>query len=289
MIAAPPPRPWLVHARAAGWVVAFLVGSGALVAALVYAGAHLVPGFAGRLATNDAPGLLLQGGLEVVAFGAMTLLVGGLALHLTAADLRWRVPAPARGFGAGFAAAASLAIAAMLVAVAGGARWRPDAGGLADWVGAAAGTAVLLAPAALAEELLLRGVPLQLLARTLGRPTAIVLCSLVFGLLHARNPGVTSLALGNIALAGVFLSLVCFTPGGMWAAWGAHLGWNATLAALDAPVSGLPLRIPAIDFDPGSRDWLTGGAFGPEGGLTATVVLLAACLLLGRRAGKDLA
>ena len=35
-----------------------------------------------------------------------------------------------------------------------------------------------------------------------------------------------------------------YAPGGIWTAWGAHLGWNATLAALDAPVSGLPFRFP---------------------------------------------
>ena len=58
----------------------------------------------------------------------------------------------------------------------------------------------------------------------------------------------------------------------MWTAFGAHLGWNATLAALAAPVSGLPFDIPYIDYRMGGPAWLTGGAFGPEGGLLATAV-----------------
>ena len=60
----------------------------------------------------------------------------------------------------------------------------------------------------------------------------------------------------------------------MWTAFGAHLGWNATLAALAAPVSGLPFDIPYIDYRMGGPAWLTGGAFGPEGGLLATVALI---------------
>ncbi|HWA17121.1 MAG TPA: hypothetical protein VG817_11845, partial [Gemmatimonadales bacterium] len=60
-------------------------------------------------------------------------------------------------------------------------------------------------------------------------------------------------------------------------------GWNATLAAFDAPVSGLPFPIPAINYMPGQPDWLTGGAFGPEGGALASIVLLGAIGLTYRK------
>ena len=56
---------------------------------------------------------------------------------------------------------------------------------------------------------------------------------------------------------------------------------------LDAPVSGLPFRIPLINFDPGNVTWFTGGSFGPEGGVTASVVLLIGCVVLARFARKD--
>jgi hypothetical protein len=42
---------------------------------------------------------------------------------------------------------------------------------------------------------------------------------------------------------------------------------------MDAPVSGLPFRIPWIDYQPGGPAWLTGGSFGPEGGLLATAAI----------------
>jgi hypothetical protein len=52
-------------------------------------------------------------------------------------------------------------------------------------------------------------------------------------------------------------------------------------------VSGLPFRIPLINFDPGTVTWFTGGAFGPEGGVTATVVLMIGCAVLARFVRKD--
>jgi membrane protease YdiL (CAAX protease family) len=146
-----------------------------------------------------------------------------------------------------------------------------------------------LAPAALAEEVAFRGFPLVMLEQAIGRGGAIVALSVIFGMMHAWNPEVTPLALGNIALAGVLLSLAFYAPGGIWTSWGAHVGWNASLAALDAPVSGLPFQIPLIDFDPGADWWLTGGAFGPEGGLAATLVLTLGCAWLARYLRKDTA
>jgi uncharacterized protein len=112
-----------------------------------------------------------------------------------------------------------------------------------------------------------------------------VLIAVAFALAHLDNPNVTPLAIGNIALAGVFLGLAFYAPGGIWTAWGAHLGWNAMLAALDAPMSGLPFRIPFLDYNAGDPAWLTGGSFGPEGGLSSTFALTIAVLVARRWAG----
>ena len=88
---------------------------------------------------------------------------------------------------------------------------------------------------------------------------------------HPATPTSPRRASGNIALAGIFLSLAFYTPGGMWTAFGAHLGWNATLAALAAPVSGLPFDIPYIDYRAGRPGLAHRRPFGPEGGLLGTV------------------
>jgi hypothetical protein len=58
----------------------------------------------------------------------------------------------------------------------------------------------------------------------------------------------------------------------LWFATAVHLGWNWTMATLfDLPVSGLRLvDTPLYDASVHGPLWLTGGGFGPEGGLVAT-------------------
>ena len=144
---------------------------------------------------------------------------------------------------------------------------------------------VVLLVAALAEELLFRGYPLARLSRALGRIAASVVLAVVFAGIHLWNPDVSALGLVNIGLASLVLSAAFFTRGGLLAAWGVHWGWNGGLSlGADAPVSGIDFAIPVLEFAPGSSTWFTGGAFGPEGGLAATAVLLVGLVWLVRRA-----
>ncbi len=133
------------------------------------------------------------------------------------------------------------------------------------------------------------GCPLVALAWAIGRGGAIVAIAIPFALAHLLNPNLTALGVGNIALAGIFLGVVFYAPGGIWTATGAHLGWNGMLACLDTPVSGLPFDIPLLDYRSGGPAWLTGGAFGVEGGLAATIALTIAIPLAARwaRSGRD--
>src|SRR3989442_896934 len=97
-----------------------------------------------------------------------------------------------------------------------------------------------------------------------------------FGLAHLGNPGATAFSTLNVALAGVWLACAFFSPGGMPLGWGAHFGWNATLAlGFAAPVSGYAFPLPAFEYRPGRHGWIDGGAFGPEGGIVSTLVMLA--------------
>ncbi len=273
-------------ARSSGWVLLFIAGGLALaVLPFLLAQAARLP--VGRV-MEGTNGLLLQALAQLAAFGFLTWAIGHRFLRMSWPDLGWVREHRATGFLLGLLGAALLAFGAMLVSVLGSdAHWLRDSGGAAAYLRNVSLTLLLLAPAALAEELMFRGFSLVMLKRGIGRGGAIVALAVAFGLLHAWNPEVTPLALGNIALAGVFLGLTFFAPGGIWTSWGAHLGWNASLAAFDAPVSGLPFQIPLIDFDPGHATWLSGGAFGPEGGLAATIVLTIGCAWLARYLGKD--
>jgi CAAX protease family protein len=283
------PRPVL---RAIGAIVAFYLLGFLLVALFLipFAGRLTRGASAQELAAHPTPLFaLVQGVALLVAFGLATWVVGVRALRLDATALRWRVRlAPLRGIAAGLAFGVLPAAVAMMLGVfTAGAGWLRDAGSLSDWLAQSAKTALILAPAALSEELMFRGLPMVVAARAIGRGRAIVLLSVIFAVAHIRNPEVTTAGLGNIALAGIWLSLAFFSPGGMWTAFGAHLGWNATLAALAAPVSGLPFDIPYIDYHMGHPAWLTGGAFGPEGGLLATLALTVTVVLVAQWIRKE--
>jgi len=267
--------------KAVGWSLLFLLG-GYLLAILLLL-------LAGRILPTPLPETLAAAAVEtaalVLAYGAFTWLIGHRILRLSAADFGLApVRRGARGFGWGLLVGTLLAGLAMLVAVPlGHAAWRDDGGGVLRWLATLLLTGAVMLPAAFAEELAFRGVPLLALSKRFGRIPALVALAALFSFGHADNPGVTTLALVNIGLAGIFLGLAFFTPGGLWTSTGAHLGWNLTLAGLAAPVSGIPLPMPWLDYAPGGPRWLTGGSFGPEGGALATVCILSGALLASRR------
>ena len=152
---------------------------------------------------------------------------------------------------------------------------------LQTWWSAAASALLILAPAAFAEELAVRGYLLTTLVDGVGTPFAIAITSVMFALLHLLNPDPSFLSTGMVALAGVFLAAIRLTTGSLWAATAAHLAWNLVQAVvLHAPVSGLPLPTPGYRLVDHGPAWLTGGPWGPEGGLAAAAGMLVATFLL---------
>lgn len=276
--------------KAVGWTIAFLVAGFTLTLAFG-AGLFYLSGTAPDPSHPTPSALIVQTVAGLLGFGLTTWLLGVHVLHLTAADLRWTpLSRAAKGFGLGILAGALPAGVAILLSLPlGHAQFLGDSGGPMLYLKQVGLTALILAPAALLEEMVFRGVGQVMLAKVFGRVPAILLLSVVFALSHIFNPNPTALGLANIALAGVFLGIAFYAPGGIWTAWGAHLGWNATLAALDAPVSGLPFQIPWIDYLPGGPVWLTGGSFGPEGGLLASVAIVAMTAAIWKWTGKETA
>lgn len=284
---AAPPR-WLLVVRAVLGIVAFALLGLAFTQALAllfYGAAEAAGGSVAAWAKNaDTGQVFLFSAAAAIAFAAATWLVGVIAFRLSLNDLRWRnTNGAGRGLVMFFAAGAVLAgLVLLLAAVIGGARWSPDAGDPRLYLERIGVALLLLAPAALAEEIVFRGVPLILLDRTAGRGLAIGVTALLFALAHSYNPDITTLSIGNICVAGLFLGIALFARGGLWAALGFHLGWNWAIVALDAPVSGINFRIPLINYNPGGPAWLTGGKFGPEGGVIATLVLGLATVVASR-------
>jgi CAAX protease family protein len=210
-------------------------------------------------------------------FGLATWLVGRALERRSWAALGWRpqtgLPVALCG---GTVVGAVMAACAVGLAVVAGRAGVTVTGDWSGWGAAALPLVVGFLIAALAEELVFRGYPLRRLADAVGPVPATALGAVGFGLLHLGNPGATGFSTVNVALAGVWLACAFFSPGAMPLAWGAHFGWNATLAlGFEAPVSGYAFPIPAVAYHAGAHGWVDGGAFGPEGGIVATVVMLA--------------
>ena len=181
--------------------------------------------------------------------------------------------------------AAPIAIASLILLAVGYMVVQESAPG--SWLVTAIKVLMILLPAAFYEELLMRGYAFATLREWLGPVAAISFTSVAFGLLHAANPGTTYTPLVVVTLAGVYLAIILLATRSLWAAWLAHATWNFVQAGiLHVPVSGLPMARPNYEVVETGPDWVTGGEWGPEGGVVAAAAILASCAFLYWRHNK---
>lgn len=138
------------------------------------------------------------------------------------------------------------------------------------------------------EEVATRGWLLTRIAARSNLPLAIAISSSLFGILHMGNAGVTFLSVLNIILDGVLAGLLFIYTDSIWLVVAQHGTWNYVQGnLLGFQVSGTGADASIFSFTMGSGpDWLTGGAFGAEGSIITTLVLLLSVLivyLLGER------
>ncbi len=198
---------------------------------------------------------------------------------------RWRV----LGGGVAVGAAAILATALVLAATGMLHFQVTPLGAEQTWLSTTWGESALrilflLAPAALWEELVFRGYLWTVAEQAGGARVALWSTSIAFGAMHITNPGAGVRTTALVVLAGVCLGMVRQHWRSVPAAWGAHLAWNAVMAAvLHTPVSGLAFAAPGYQGVLSGPDWWTGGAWGPEGGVAGALVLLCMLGLATRR------
>lgn len=108
-----------------------------------------------------------------------------------------------------------------------------------------------------------------------------IVSSFVFGLLHGANPGITGLALSLLILAGFALCLGYILTGKAWFVVGFHTAWDfAEGSIFGYPVSGMPDKTSLIEQTAKVDPLITGGAFGPEGGLAGGFMLIVVALVI---------
>jgi uncharacterized protein len=161
---------------------------------------------------------------------------------------------------------------------------RVDPGVPGSWWAEAGHSTLLLLPAAFFEELFIRGYVFAILRRAAGWKVALIVTSIVFGLLHVANPGADSESILAVIVAGFFLGAILLVTRSLYAAGAAHFAWNWVMSgALHIAVSGLPSADPDYKVVDSGPDWLTGGPWGPEGGIAAVAAMFVVLFYLFAR------
>jgi len=133
---------------------------------------------------------------------------------------------------------------------------------------------ILLLFGAVGEEMLFRGYGFQVLVRGIGPFATVLPVAVLFGLAHSQNLNFGPLALFNTILWGVVLGYAYLRSGDLWLPIGLHFGWNWALPMLGANLSGFTMDVTGYAMHWRIEGPLSGGAYGPEGGLLTTAVVV---------------
>lgn len=141
------------------------------------------------------------------------------------------------------------------------------------------GNAGMAVSSAVLEELAFRGVAFICVERLFGSWVALVVSSLLFGLVHLLNPaGTLEGALFIAVEAGILLAGAYMLTRSLWMSMGFHFAWNYTQSAIfSGIVSGNGESQGLVKSTIQGPDLLTGGSFGLE----SSVIALALCTTTG--------
>ncbi len=132
------------------------------------------------------------------------------------------------------------------------------------------------------EEILFRGIIFRLIEEKLGSYLALVISAIIFGGLHYFNPNSSFLAAAGLAIqAGVLLGAVYIYSKNLWLPIALHFAWNFTQSGIyGASTSGNEISKSLITSRIDGSTLITGGSFGPEGSIQATLFCLSAAIII---------
>ncbi len=128
---------------------------------------------------------------------------------------------------------------------------------------------------ALLEEIVFRGYILENLLEDMHPILAVLISSLLFMLLHLSNPNLEALSMVNLALAGIMMSASFVYTKNLWFPLGLHWAWNFFQGPIFGyEVSGLFTQSFFHQEIKSNFELFTGGEFGFEGSLLATILMV---------------
>ncbi|MCC6477179.1 CPBP family intramembrane metalloprotease [bacterium] len=134
------------------------------------------------------------------------------------------------------------------------------------------------------QEIMLRGYAQRLLQRNFGPAISIIVAAVIFVLMHWTLLKLESfLLLLNLFGAGIVIGIAFVRSGSIWLPVGMHFGWNTLQGPiLGLPVTGINLWSQADVLRLSGSPAVTGGSFGPEGGMVASMFIFVAAWFLMR-------
>jgi membrane protease YdiL (CAAX protease family) len=138
----------------------------------------------------------------------------------------------------------------------------------------------MFAISSLNEEIMVRGYILNNFFDSMNKYIALIVSSLLFAVMHLANANVTVLSVVNIFLAGILLGIYYVHKQNLWLPISLHFSWNF----FQGPIFGFEVSgveaTGAIVQDIQGPDLITGGTFGFEGSVIATLLMLIAIVIL---------
>ncbi|MBR1555844.1 MAG: CPBP family intramembrane metalloprotease [Oscillospiraceae bacterium] len=134
----------------------------------------------------------------------------------------------------------------------------------------------------MSEEVMCRGYLMTTIMRHHNVWVAVGINALFFGLMHGANAGFSLLALVNLILYAVMISLYTLRTNSLWGSCAIHSIWNFAQGNFyGLPVSGIDSGESVFRMSLKGSALVNGGDFGLEAGIPTSIVMLAAiCILL---------
>ena len=133
----------------------------------------------------------------------------------------------------------------------------------------------------MSEEVCFRGYFMVSCASRAHVGIAVFLSSLAFSAMHLANAGISLFAIINLTLFGVFMAVYILRTDDLWGACAIHSAWNffqGNVFGISVSGGTMSNSVFGTAFVDG-RELISGGAFGIEGGLCTTIVLIIAIAL----------
>lgn len=137
-------------------------------------------------------------------------------------------------------------------------------------------------PQGASEEIMFRGYMIPAFSRRYKKAVGVAVSAVLFSAFHSLNKGYTPLASVNLALIAILFALIYLLTDDIWMTSAIHTAWNLTQGNIyGLQVSGNNAANSVIKtfYYKNAAPIITGGDFGPEGGLAVTAVTVV-CLVI---------